>query len=323
MKRIGLHNYEEWFLDYAEDRLSVAERAQVEEFVSRYPMLQEEFCGLFGLPVVAPDPVQMDDKNFLRKKISACGPVNADNYMSFFVAALERDLNVEESASLEKFLTANPSLVKEYELVQQLKLEPELSTIFPDLPLLYRRREPARIIPLFPALGMGAAAAVLLLVGWFVLLRPSSPERLSAGAGMIHQKNISLTVPLSLPPVPEKTETKNNVQHKIDPVRNPSHGLTLTPVPFLESELLLVDASSDHQTAGAVREDIGVPVISVKERNAIAFPKRNNDQTNIVDAGARWLSGITNESWVLRIDRDEKGKTKKIRLSSPILNFNP
>jgi hypothetical protein len=329
MRKIELHTYEEWFLDFAENRLSAAERQQVLGFVAQHPELEEEFRMLNELPQIMPEPAEPLSKNTLLKKVHPHETIDGDNYVPFFIAALENDLDEKDRFMLDRFLEKNPSLQKEYDTIQKLRLVSSAELIYPDKSSLYREKEPARIVPFYWFAGMGAAATVLLFTGWFAFLRPKASPQEMAGNGLIRNGQVSLHLPERQSPNEIKTQP-------VPPIVIPSGNSTaqtplrgvIAPVPVLESEFLFVE--TPEQVYPDLPEytywiDILPEEQLAEERPDVDIPRQSmlNANTTIIDAGASFLTRATKETWVLRIDRDDRGKTKNIRFSSPLFNINP
>ena len=156
---INRNNYEEYFLLYADNELSAEEKSMVEMFVKQNADLEEEFVML-QQSVVKPDiTIRLTDKNPLYKNE---GFIDETNYEEKFLLYTDNELSFSEIEETEKFVLSNPSLQKEFSLLQQVKYEPDTSVVFPDKRSLYKKEDDTRVIPFrWKAL----AAAVLLGIG--------------------------------------------------------------------------------------------------------------------------------------------------------------
>lgn len=168
---INRHNYEEYFLLYVDNELNAAEREAVEAFVEANPDLEEELVMMMQ-SVLRPDPkVVFTNKESLFKNIPADGLVNESNYEEYFVLYGDNELTNEEKAQVEQFVYKHPQYQAEFELIQQAKLIPDHSIIYPDKNELFRSEEDERVIP-FRWWKLAAAAIVLLFLGitaWYML----------------------------------------------------------------------------------------------------------------------------------------------------------
>lgn len=167
---INLHNYEEYFLLYADNELSREERMEVEDFIKQHPELKEEF-DMINSTIMKPETLQLKDKSFLFKT-TGTEFINKSNYEEIFVLYHDGELNAEQEEQTNEFLKENPELNDEFLLISQAKIQADLVS-FPDRQSLLRR-EPSGItgrIILFRSL---AAAAVLGFGLWIAV--PYFPE---------------------------------------------------------------------------------------------------------------------------------------------------
>ena len=161
---INRNNYEEFFLLYADNELSPAERKMVEVFVKENPELKEEFCML-KLTISAPDQeITLTDKSFLMKKEPSL--INENNYEEVLVLYHDNELTEKEKLETEAFVNQHPELRAEFELIGKAKLLPEPLMVYPDKKELYRKEKSGRVIPLF--LWRSVAAAVFIGIGLWV-----------------------------------------------------------------------------------------------------------------------------------------------------------
>ncbi len=156
---INRNNYEEYFLLYADKELTAEEKSMVEMFVKQNADLEEEFIML-QQSVVKPDiTIRLADKNSLYKSE---GFIDETNYEEKFLLYNDNELSLAEIEETEKFVLSNPSLQKEFSLVQQVKYEPDTTIVFPEKSSLYKKEKQTRVIS-FRWKAM--AAAILLGVG--------------------------------------------------------------------------------------------------------------------------------------------------------------
>jgi hypothetical protein len=92
--------------------------------------------------------------------------INRNNYETFFLLYLDRELNPSEMSEVEKFVNDNADLQKEFSLLRQTVLIPA-ETEFDQKELLFRKEEKRRVIPIYWT-RIAAAVAVLVFSGWLI-----------------------------------------------------------------------------------------------------------------------------------------------------------
>jgi hypothetical protein len=153
---INRHNYEEYFLLYADNELSVAEKAQVDLFVRQNPDLEEELIMLRQAVLVPEPTISFGSKDLLYRKEEFITPENCEK---IFVLYHDNELNAEERHLTESFLNRYPEQKKLFVELEKSKLTAERIS-FPHKKLLYKKVESGSIVPLY----MWRAAAALLII---------------------------------------------------------------------------------------------------------------------------------------------------------------
>ena len=74
--------------------------------------------------------------------------INRNNYETFFLLYLDRELNPAEKQEVENFLAENADLQKEFKQLQQTVLAPA-EIVFEPKELLFRKEEKRRVIPFY------------------------------------------------------------------------------------------------------------------------------------------------------------------------------
>ena len=155
---INRNNYEEYFLLYADKELSADEKSMVEMFIQQNPDLEEEFIMLQQSVIKPDNNITLEDKSSLLRKEEF---INENNYEEKFLLYTDNELRSSEIEETEKFVSANPFLQHEFNLLQKATYEPDTSIVFPDKNLLYKK-EDEKVIPFR---WKYLAAAILLGIG--------------------------------------------------------------------------------------------------------------------------------------------------------------
>jgi len=151
---INRNNYEAFFLLYVDNELPAAERKAVETFVQENPDLQTELLTL--QQTMLPPVAFTFDKSSLLKAESTTA------LQEKLILLGDKELDKHTIAELHQLMNADAAAADEWHLLQQTRLVPDLSVVFPGKQSLYRK-ETGRVA------GMKwwriAAAAVLLGFG--------------------------------------------------------------------------------------------------------------------------------------------------------------
>lgn len=163
---IDIHNYEEFFLLYADEELSAAQRQQVERFVEEHPSLKDElklFCEL----KMPPEDVVFSGKESLKRQ--SAGP-DKDNYEHYFLLYADNELNAAARKEVETFVLQHPVLQDEFLLLQQAKLPVEV-VVCPDKHSLYKseKEEKPVIFMYWKRIAVAAVLAGVAIMTWLLL----------------------------------------------------------------------------------------------------------------------------------------------------------
>ncbi len=137
--------------------------------------------------------------------------INRNNYETSFLLYLDRELNHAEMLEVEKFISENSDLQKEFELLQLTVFSPE-EIVYDHKELLFHKEEKRRVIPIF-WIRIAASVLVLLTAGWFILTKISDNHKRE-----IEDSNKSQVTKDALStrkdPVNSDLSIKNNTDHK-------------------------------------------------------------------------------------------------------------
>jgi anti-sigma factor RsiW len=147
-------NYEEFFLLYIDNELSVQERSAVEEFVAANPDVQEEWDAILQCRVHPNRHEAFPDKELLLK--------------IDLVSYIDGELDEAGRKAVEAFVMEYPSKAVELQQLSMTVSQADLSVVFPDKESLYRSDR--RKLLLLPWMQAGIAAAVLGLVALLLFM---------------------------------------------------------------------------------------------------------------------------------------------------------
>lgn len=211
MENIHRHNYESFFLDALEHRLSRAQEAELNKFLLANPDLAEEFNSLRGeeLSFAA---VRNEDSIPDTIDSLLLAPASQKEVEQLILRVQEGDATLDEKILLDRWSAQYPMVQKERALFEKTKFQADTNIVFETKDQLLRK-EKGRIIAWYT---YAAAAAAALLVGLLLFSRTSS-EALSAG-------NRQPQPPTSLAAAAPKVEEQKLVSGK-----NPWTKKTSTP----------------------------------------------------------------------------------------------
>jgi len=161
---INRNNYEEFFMLYADNELTAAERKTVEQFIAANPDLQQELAVFSDFKLDPDTTVVFAGKETLMKQESGAASVTLNNYETFFVLYADDELNSDEKAAVATFLHQHPQLQPSFDLIQKTKMEPDADIVFENKESLYRKETDDKVIP-FGWWKIAVAAIVLLMAG--------------------------------------------------------------------------------------------------------------------------------------------------------------
>lgn len=114
--KINRNNYEEYFLDFSEGKLSASLKTELENFLQSNPDLRNEFEQFENLSFADNSKIKFNQKSSLKKIFISTGAINENNYENFLIGKIENDLDSEEKKNLETFISINPFVEREQKL---------------------------------------------------------------------------------------------------------------------------------------------------------------------------------------------------------------
>ena len=181
---INQHNYEEFFLLYADGELSAADRQAVEQFAQANPGLADELEMLLQIRL-GDEPVLFEGKESLYR--NEASEINLNNCEEQFLLYVDNELDAASREKVETFVLQHPALQESFTFLKQTRLEPE-AIVFPGKASLYRKEEKEK--PVFylrwQKIAIAAALTGLAVLVWTMFPADKFPDRNTAG---LEQKN--------------------------------------------------------------------------------------------------------------------------------------
>jgi len=239
---INRHNYEEFFLLYADNELPANQRREVEDFVQQNPDLKEELHILLELRLEPDTDLFFENKESLLQPISLqddAASITEDQEK--LLRFIDLELSAAETTELKHKLEQNPALKTELEIFSKTKLQPDLSVVFPDKSILYKTsQEKVRVLQM-TWVRIAVAAAIILIAG-LLWINNSVEETTGTGPlAVLSENNIDKNV---------STGTENNPDNNA--VVETKEGQLIDPQVIQEQQQQIASASIPN----AVKEQI-------------------------------------------------------------------
>lgn len=123
---INRFNYEIWFLDYVEGKLSVQDIRMLNTFLEQNPDLKEELDD-FEIISLKKEEFVYKNKDILRKELESSDTELISEFEDLSLKRIEGIITSEELNSMDELMRLNPSFVKEYKLLELTKLTTDKS----------------------------------------------------------------------------------------------------------------------------------------------------------------------------------------------------
>ena len=218
---INRHNYEEFFLLYVDNELSVAERNAVDIFVQENADLKEELLML-QQTVFNTEAVVFENKHTLLKE--ELTPLQ-ENLLLY----IDDELSAAGKLNMQQLLNADAAANKELALLQHTKLQADTAIIFPNKKSLYKK-ETGRVVGM-PWFRIAAAAILLGFGTWAtvsVVNNINKADDVSDVAKKTETKT-TLVAPITGNTVPEQAKKINNTNVNTAAVNNTGVTNTISP----------------------------------------------------------------------------------------------
>jgi len=348
-------NYEIWFIDWLDGKLSEEQEEQLCDFLSLNPDLHEE------LRTISPVSLKPQNEFFARKSdlIRKPSDLTLSQFDYLCIADLENDLSPDGVRELEEAMANDPARKQEYSLIHRLKLVP------PEISYKYKNRlrriTPFQKVIRFSFIGISAAAAITLFL---VLYTPQRPELQTNSSLMVTAE----TMPGESEPVPENRSPQEILPLKVTEAPSPTEpdtkvaslyegsdtaetmqvselntsepdvifrtSLAKVPLPF---SAVIEKREIINNNLIAFTPDIMVPLFDDGRSNVNRFLARvfhekiMRDTTagdrpvrayDIAEAGINGFNKLFRAELALTRNTDENGEVKSVYFSSRLLKFN-
>lgn len=259
--KINIHNYEAFFLDHIEGRLSPEQELELMEFLSLNPDLASELTDYESV-FLNREEIIFPEKKVIKKNKDDLTPIEQ------LIALMDGNLTSQETTELKKKIQTDKYLQVQSELLLKTKLAPDVSIRFPNKNKLKRR---GKVIYMWR---FAAATAAIVIIGLIFVFR-NADRNLNQNASL---KNVTKKSSSPLPSVNSTVSQSTNQKSEV---------LAENKKPLLKSspKKLLQKEKPSEQTSSVVpltskeisQEDNVPPVqqIAVKE-NIQTVPGASN-----------------------------------------------
>lgn len=326
---ITRHNYEIWFMDHLDGKLSPGQETMLQHFLRQNPDLAEE------LEVVKAEPMEWEDSgesfrsSALKKSIVPYDGIAEGNYEETFVAYHENDLDNAKKKSLEHFLLKNPVLVSEFDYLGKIRV----SQTVEEFPRKEKLKKRPIVIPIYR---YAAAASVLILLGVGSIRYVLVDQQVIAAAEMqkagfilsdrhvVANENMAteISFPQKTAPNPSPVQQKEANKEKIIPV-NGSESVAVnevgyamelkSPAPLINDKPMPTVVESNEMT---LRQVVGKLIENGVGENGVSEGLENKERItggDVADLAAAPFKN--NEMPILSTTEDKRTGRRRVKFN--------
>lgn len=336
MKTINRHNYEEFFLLYADKELSAEERIAVELFVEQNSDLSTEFEMINQSILSTDEHILFNHKADLYRTENLI--INNANYENYFLLYIDNELSQTERESVEKFVLRHPALQVEFTLLRETVVAPETIT-FSDKRSLYRHdNEERKVIPFnWQRLAVAAAFIGLGIFGLWVFSSPENRDNFASSSIIskpiqgTDEKGLSIHVPFDNTSDQQVDAIKiNNDSKKSDPyIASKKNNFTSKPkaapasnngANTIEPEKIL--ASNISSSSNQHNNSSNTNIIAVPDEQVSSNSKNADPDVHIVNTNTANQNNTQNELALPLVYKELDTKQDDRSLYVGALNLN-
>lgn len=336
MINCSIHNYKEWMEAYLGGDLSREDMLSVDAFLQKHPGILDQYLLEMEDLSLTPENILLENKNELKISIHNTANIHSNNFHEYFISYYEGILNDQEKVELDSFLLLNPKLESEFKVYRSTAVVADLSIKFPNTKSLLKSTRPA--VPLFWS--MSAAASIIIIVGlWILLPSPSSSNINAVAIGFFNELNFTQQNKKEqlfandndqvMEPVNQIDEQKNEINlvaNNQKATRDQSIPVEIQNNTPVELDLNVSDSQLAIQSVPGVDANDPYVALEVPKKKGLFNKIFSGEEIFVEDYVNATFSAFKNnredeDKWVLKVDRDDEGKSKKIKFSSPIFSF--
>ncbi len=294
--KINRHNYETFFLMYADNELSASEKATVDQFVQLNPDLKNELSLIMDT-ILPAESLSFEGKESLFKASID------ESLQEKLLLRLDNELSAEEISGVEKIINADKAVAAEWNILQATKLDAAEKIVFENKSVLYRRERDNVVVMRFVKY---AVAAGLIGMGFYLGISLMQNNK------TITPTEVAAKKPGDKGANKEQNSTLAKVEKTPAPGTNPNEGIE---VKDNQGNAALVAKTNekgikDNQADKNVKEKQTIP--SAEKNLAVnPLPKRqNNIPEHLINIKEEQIASlITKEKPLSIVDVQDKSIT--------------
>lgn len=213
--KLSIHNYEEHIVNYLDGKLNPVEAAELFLFLEMHPELNEDLDELAEMTIEPDLDIVYDFKDALKLSYDAdAQQISSKNYLFYFTAFTEGDLSQKGMDNVKRFIDQNPTYENELLLLQNCRIEPSQSIVYPNKSELKKKQ--GILIPI--VLRWAAlAASLLILFSVYLRLEPTTTESLNQILAKTETPDLEKHPQEGVKNNPENKGTQQNKQANSNP----------------------------------------------------------------------------------------------------------